>query len=124
MIQRLAQGESPRLHEGNYKAVHRELVKAARALAAPIDGAPQERFVRLAALLEPWLTPQSLTALDRNTFSGLFLSCQQLDRELSPKPASWRLSALFVSLAGFLIALALAFLALAPRNVRFWEIFR
>jgi serine/threonine protein kinase len=124
MVQRLARGDNPRVHEGNYKAVHRELLKTARALAAPVNGAPQERFLRLVALLEPWLTPKSLTALDRNTRSSLFLSCQQLDRELSPKPVSRRFGTLFVSLAGFVIALVVAFWAWAPRTIRFWELFR
>jgi serine/threonine protein kinase len=109
VVKCMARGENPRIHEANYQAVQRELLRLSKGQAALTTGVPHDRFLRLIALVEPWLTPHSLAALDKKTLSSLFESCDELDREVDSKPASWQFGTLLLSTASFLVVLVLAF---------------
>ena len=101
------------IHEANYQAVHRELLKATRHQACQTTGLLQDRFFRLIALVEPWLTSQSLAALDRKTLFSLFESCQELMR-IDCKPRPRKISALILSLVSFFITIVLTLYFIPP----------
>src|SRR5262249_28149854 len=68
--------------EATYGEAHRALVQGCRGLARTADSTLRPMFQRLAGLVEPWLTPQTLAATDRPTLRALLLSCRQAERAL------------------------------------------
>src|SRR5262249_11129874 len=65
--------------EATYAEAHRALVQGCRGLARTADSTLRPMFQRLAGLVEPWLTPQTLAATDRPTLHALLVSCRQAE---------------------------------------------
>jgi eukaryotic-like serine/threonine-protein kinase len=89
-------GDVRRLNGVAYRSLHGALVRACRARAEEA-GPRQELFGRLEDLVEPWLTPEALTAADRATLHSLLRSCRWGGRMLGVSPrgrAGWWWAAL------------------------------
>ncbi len=69
-----------------YKLLHTQLLEVCRAQAEAAEGPQRAAFQRLEAIAEPWLTPQSLGAADRQTLVSLLERCRQVEREMGIGP--------------------------------------
>jgi hypothetical protein len=73
---------SPELDAPIYRRLHRDLLAACRAAMAGAPNRQGEMLQRLETLVEPWLTPDALTAMDAEARGSLLDRCRQLDRAL------------------------------------------
>jgi serine/threonine protein kinase len=65
-----------------FRGLQTELVRACRAQAAASDGETRHLFQRLGELVEPWLTPETLTQTDLEIHLSLVRLCQQATADL------------------------------------------
>ncbi len=110
------QGGRPACTEQAYAALHGQLCKGARRLAAASPGGRSRPFAELEALVEPWLTVQAVRGLDPRTLGGLLQTCRRLDTELCG--ARRNRFAVLAPVLGVVLALAsfvLGFLYLGTR---------
>jgi serine/threonine-protein kinase len=84
-----------------YKLLHAQLLEVCRAQAEAAEGPQRAAFQRLEAIAEPWLTPQSLAAADRETLASLLQRCKEVERDLGVDGGAhlWALAAVLAALA-------------------------
>jgi hypothetical protein len=89
------------VNEPAYRALHAALLERCRAPADAAGGARPAVLARLEAVVEPWLTPRSLAAADRQTLASLLDHIAELERDLGVRHgiALGRLAALLAFLA-------------------------
>ncbi len=79
LIDDLAAGRAPALGDASYRALHRDLLEACRIQ----KGRPQAvLYQQLAELAQPWLTLQTLAAIDRESLASLQKQCHALASKL------------------------------------------
>jgi hypothetical protein len=79
MVELVHRGQETNLDPAEYRCLHRELLEACRTEAADSGSSHRQAALRLEAVAEPWLTLESMTALDRPGRNNLFRLCQELD---------------------------------------------
>ncbi len=75
-VQRLAAGRSPDLPDNEYRVLQRTLLRAIRGAT---DGPVADRRPQLVAVVEPWVSLKTLTALDRRTLADVWAECRRLN---------------------------------------------
>ena len=65
-----------------FVALHRELIKNCRALAASANDVDAVFYRYLEELVQPWLNVDTLVHADRDILFDLLLRCQQVEEEL------------------------------------------
>jgi serine/threonine protein kinase len=95
VVEAFARGDRIRVDDEGYRLVHGLLLEHCRAAAAP-GGRRPTVLERLEAVVEPWLTPQTLAATDRQTLASLLQHCERLSRDLLGREGKsfWRAAAL------------------------------
>jgi hypothetical protein len=72
-----------RLDPDDYRALHRELMEACRALARAPDNPKKWLYEHMERLVSPWLSVGALEQADGEIIDDLLFLCRQLDRQLS-----------------------------------------
>jgi hypothetical protein len=80
-----------RVSEPDYRSLHGELLALCRAQIDHSEGAQRERFRLLEGMVEPWLTPRTLAAADREALADLLSRCRQIEQELGVARGNWAL---------------------------------
>jgi hypothetical protein len=81
-----------------YRDLRGRLLTSCRAALATARGARREVLQQLETLVEPWLAPQALAAMDPEALASLLLRCRQLDSAIGGaghNSVLWRWAALF-----------------------------
>jgi serine/threonine-protein kinase len=82
VIENSIEGGPPSLRDADYKNLYRDLLAAARA-AGVTRPAPFPDYLRqLQSVVEPWVSLNALTKLDRRTLAGLWDTCLSLEAKL------------------------------------------
>jgi hypothetical protein len=83
VVETISRGKNyARFSEPEYRQLHGELLALCRKQSEHAEGTQRERFQLLGGMVEPWLTPRTLAAADRETLRGLVQRCQQIEQEL------------------------------------------
>ncbi len=101
--------------EAKYRLGHGQLLETARFLADTTSGPRKKLFQRLVTLVEPWVTPQALAGIDRETLSRLQQRCQEFDRALGLGKEKGRFRPWLVAWVVSFVAAVVGFFLLAPR---------
>jgi serine/threonine protein kinase len=101
VVEAVARGKRTRLSEEVYRTLHTQLLGVCREQTEAAEGTQRAAFERLIALVEPWLTPQSLATADRDTLTDLLRRCKQVEQELGVGGgmSRWGWAALLAALA-------------------------
>jgi serine/threonine protein kinase len=76
-------------NELGYGDLYRRLMVACEAHTLGANQAERTLFRRMAEVLKPWLTLQSLASTDRETLASLCRRCKQIDGELGLVKKNW-----------------------------------
>jgi serine/threonine protein kinase len=109
LVERCVRSRRPCVNKGAYQAAHRRLLDICRSHAQTGDGARSAFYGRVETIVEPWLTPQALAAVDRATVLSLLRNCRQIERELGIRRGIWslRTGAALLAFLVFFVALGL-----------------
>jgi hypothetical protein len=103
VVEVYARGERVQVDAEGYRVVRALLLEHCRAATG---GTRPAVLQRLESVVEPWLTPQTLAATDRQTLASLLQHCARLNRELlGPQSRSlWRRALLPGAVAAVAVA--------------------
>jgi serine/threonine-protein kinase len=82
LVELLLQGRPLELGDAEYRDLHRALLQSCRCHLSRAAEVEQQLFQRIESVVEPWLNPQTLAAMDPETLSSLSLRCRQIDAVL------------------------------------------
>jgi eukaryotic-like serine/threonine-protein kinase len=82
-------GRPSRLKESAYRDLYKRLSVACESHTLGAGKAAHTLFQKMAEVLQPWLTLQSLASTDRETLASLCRRCQQIDGELGLVKKNW-----------------------------------
>jgi hypothetical protein len=90
VVEHSVAGRHARFNELGYRDLYHRLSVACESHRLGASEAAQTLFRKMAEVLKPWLTLQSLTSTDRETLASLCRRCKQIDGELGlVKKTSW-----------------------------------
>ncbi len=105
VVEAVLGGVPPALDEAEYKALYKDLLEGLSSQSGVSDR-QGELYARMKALIEPWVRLQALVKLEPNLRAGLLGSCEEIDKELCPRPSASLATWAFTF--GMLAAVALA----------------
>jgi serine/threonine protein kinase len=82
--------QQPRISNSTYEELHRSLVQT--FIARQTDPENGVRYARLASIIQPWVTPRSLTNLDRTTLRNVAVQCADASAlwQVIPPRQDWK----------------------------------
>jgi serine/threonine protein kinase len=83
LIGSAARGRGQRINPRSFQQLRKRLIEGCETGARATGAGWRELFERLAGLVKPWVTPQTLMRTDKEILASLLLICQQADQQLN-----------------------------------------